>query len=114
VTVLSDGEDVSTTELLRRMGQALGRPARLMPVPAMQQTPMSGYAALTRLLLVVARTKGALTGLKLFAANFGTGPGLVVGTGGAWRWMCFWQRHPRRGYKSGYLNNCEAGGWGCE
>ncbi len=29
----SDGEDVSTTELLRRMGQALGRPARLVPVP---------------------------------------------------------------------------------
>jgi FlaA1/EpsC-like NDP-sugar epimerase len=30
----SDGEDVSTTELLRRMGKALGRPARLIPVPA--------------------------------------------------------------------------------
>ena len=28
----SDGEDVSTTELLRRMGQAMGRPARLVPV----------------------------------------------------------------------------------
>lgn len=28
-----DGEDVSTTELLRRMGQALGHPARLLPVP---------------------------------------------------------------------------------
>ena len=26
--------DVSTTELLRRMSQALGRPARLLPVPA--------------------------------------------------------------------------------
>jgi nucleoside-diphosphate-sugar epimerase len=32
--LVSDGEDVSTTELLRRMGQALGRPARLIPVPA--------------------------------------------------------------------------------
>jgi UDP-glucose 4-epimerase len=32
--LVSDGEDVSTTELLRRMGQALGRPARLVPVPA--------------------------------------------------------------------------------
>jgi nucleoside-diphosphate-sugar epimerase len=31
--LVSDGEDVSTTELLRRMGQALGRPARLFPVP---------------------------------------------------------------------------------
>lgn len=29
----SDGEDLSTTELLRRLGQALGRPARLLPVP---------------------------------------------------------------------------------
>ena len=29
----SDGEDLSTTELLRRMGQALGKPARLLPVP---------------------------------------------------------------------------------
>ena len=30
----SDGEDVSTSELLRRMGRAMGRPARLLPVPA--------------------------------------------------------------------------------
>jgi len=28
-----DGEDLSTTELLSRMGQALGRPALLVPVP---------------------------------------------------------------------------------
>ena len=32
--LVSDGEDVATTELLRRMGQAMGRPARLIPVPA--------------------------------------------------------------------------------
>lgn len=32
--LVSDGEDVSTTELLRRMGQAMGKPARLLPVPA--------------------------------------------------------------------------------
>ena len=32
--LVSDGEDVSTTELWRRMGQAMGRPARLIPVPA--------------------------------------------------------------------------------
>ena len=32
--LVSDGEDVSTTELLRRMAQALGCPARLIPVPA--------------------------------------------------------------------------------
>ena len=32
--LVSDDEDVSTTELLRRMGQAIGQPARLIPVPA--------------------------------------------------------------------------------
>ncbi|RLU05662.1 NAD-dependent dehydratase [Pseudomonas prosekii] len=31
--MVSDGEDVSTTELLRRMGVALRKPARLIPVP---------------------------------------------------------------------------------
>ena len=31
--LVSDGDDVSTTQLLRRMGQAMGRPARLVPVP---------------------------------------------------------------------------------
>lgn len=30
----SDGEDLSTTDMLRRLGLALGRPARLVPVPA--------------------------------------------------------------------------------
>lgn len=33
--LVSDGEDLSTPELLRRMGRALGRPARLLPVPAL-------------------------------------------------------------------------------
>jgi nucleoside-diphosphate-sugar epimerase len=32
--LVSDGEDVSTTELLRLMGQAIGKPACLLPVPA--------------------------------------------------------------------------------
>ena len=31
---VSDGEDLSTAELVRRIGRALGRPARLVPVPA--------------------------------------------------------------------------------
>lgn len=31
--LVSDGEDLSTTQLLRRMGQALGKPARLVPIP---------------------------------------------------------------------------------
>ncbi len=33
IFLVSDGKDVSTSELLRRMGQAMGRPARLLPVP---------------------------------------------------------------------------------
>jgi nucleoside-diphosphate-sugar epimerase len=32
--LVSDGEDVSTPDLLRRLGAALGRPARLFPFPA--------------------------------------------------------------------------------
>ena len=31
--LVSDGDDLSTSELLRRMARALGRPARLLPVP---------------------------------------------------------------------------------
>lgn len=34
VFLASDGEDLSTTELLRRLGATLGRPARLLPLPA--------------------------------------------------------------------------------
>lgn len=34
VFLVSDGEDLSTSELLRRMGRALGKPARLIPIPA--------------------------------------------------------------------------------
>jgi len=33
--LVSDGEDLSTTALLRRTAAALGRPARLIPVPAL-------------------------------------------------------------------------------
>lgn len=32
--LVSDGEDLSTTELLQRLGKAMKRPARLLPVPA--------------------------------------------------------------------------------
>jgi nucleoside-diphosphate-sugar epimerase len=31
--LVSDGEDLSTADLLRRMGEALGHPAKLVPVP---------------------------------------------------------------------------------
>ncbi|TFY92302.1 NAD-dependent epimerase/dehydratase family protein [Pseudomonas nabeulensis] len=33
IFLVSDGEDLSTTQLLRRMGLALGVPARLLPIP---------------------------------------------------------------------------------
>lgn len=36
--LVSDGEDLSTTELLRRVGEALGKSARLVPVPAWMLT----------------------------------------------------------------------------
>jgi len=36
--LVSDGEDLSTTDLLVRMAAALGEPARLMPVPAWMLT----------------------------------------------------------------------------
>jgi nucleoside-diphosphate-sugar epimerase len=32
--LISDGEDISTADLLQRLGRALGKPARLVPVPA--------------------------------------------------------------------------------
>ena len=32
--LVSDGDDLSTSELLRRMARALGKPARLLPVPS--------------------------------------------------------------------------------
>jgi UDP-glucose 4-epimerase len=31
--IVSDGEDLSTTELLQRLSHALGKPARLLPIP---------------------------------------------------------------------------------
>lgn len=34
ILLVSDDEDLSTTELLRRMGVALGKPTRLLPVPS--------------------------------------------------------------------------------
>jgi nucleoside-diphosphate-sugar epimerase len=34
VFLVSDGEDISTTELFRMMAQALGRPSLIMPLPA--------------------------------------------------------------------------------
>jgi nucleoside-diphosphate-sugar epimerase len=41
VFLVSDGEDISTTELLQRMARALDRPSWIMPVPA----PLLTFAA---------------------------------------------------------------------
>jgi nucleoside-diphosphate-sugar epimerase len=43
VFLASDGEDVSTTQLLRKLAGALGKPARLLPIPVWL---MSGVATL--------------------------------------------------------------------
>lgn len=51
VFLVSDGEDLSTTELLRRTAAALGKPARLLPVPPrvlMQALKMLGKRELSR------------------------------------------------------------------
>jgi nucleoside-diphosphate-sugar epimerase len=34
VFLVSDGEDISTTDLFRKMAEALGRPSRVVPLPA--------------------------------------------------------------------------------
>ena len=52
-----DGEDMSTTELLRRMGQALGKPARLIPFPV---SLLTFFAALLGKKAVAQRLCGSL------------------------------------------------------
>lgn len=42
VFLVSDGEDLSTTALLQRMASALGRPARLIPLPTAALTLAAG------------------------------------------------------------------------
>lgn len=53
----SDGEDLSTTELLHRLGAALGKPARLLPVPAAW---LAGVAGLLGRAAVAQRLCGSL------------------------------------------------------
>jgi nucleoside-diphosphate-sugar epimerase len=55
--LVSDGEDLSTTELLQRMGRALGKPARLIPVPV---GVMQGAANLLGMGAVAQRLFGSL------------------------------------------------------
>lgn len=55
--LVSDGEDISTTELLRRLGDALGKPARLVPVPPLL---LEGVGALLGKRAVMERICGSL------------------------------------------------------
>src|SRR5690554_485279 len=55
--LVSDGEDLSTSEMLSKMAAALGRPARLLPVPA---TVLEGAAGLLGKRGVAQRLCGSL------------------------------------------------------
>ena len=55
--LVSDGEDLSTTELIRRLARAIGRPARLIPVPT---TVLMAGATLLGKRKVAARLCGSL------------------------------------------------------
>ena len=55
--LVSDGEDLSTTELIRRLARAMGRPARLIPVPT---TVLMAGATLLGKRKVAARLCGSL------------------------------------------------------
>ncbi len=55
--LVSDGEDLSTTQLLQRMAQALGKPARLVPIPP---TLLKLGAALSGKTAVAQRLCGSL------------------------------------------------------
>ena len=57
VFLASDGEDLSTTQLLRKLADALGKPARLLPIPAWL---MSGAAVLLGQRALSNRTLGSL------------------------------------------------------
>lgn len=57
VFLAGDGEDLSTTELLRAVGRAMGRPARLIPVPV---TVLQGGATLLGKKAMAQRLLGSL------------------------------------------------------
>jgi len=57
VFLVSDGEDLSTPELIRRMGRALGRPARLPAVPV---SWLRAAAAVTGQTQAIERLTGSL------------------------------------------------------
>jgi nucleoside-diphosphate-sugar epimerase len=79
IFLVSDDEDLSTTELFRRMGEALGKPARLLPVPAwvlMTGAALLGKRALSQRLcgslqVNISKTKSLLGWSPLVSVNDG-------------------------------------------
>jgi nucleoside-diphosphate-sugar epimerase len=77
--LVSDDDDLSTTELCWRMGEALGKPARLLPVPAwvlMAGAALLGKRALSQRLcgslqVDISKTKGLLGWSPLVSVNEG-------------------------------------------
>ncbi|WP_460120623.1 UDP-glucose 4-epimerase family protein [Pseudomonas sp. H3_G09] len=55
--LVSDGEDLSTSQLLRRLSEALGKPARLLPVP---EWILKVSASIVRKSAVIQRLCGSL------------------------------------------------------
>lgn len=61
----SDGEDVSTDELVRRLAQAMGRPARLFPLPPSMVRALPGAEGLRRRLFESLQVDAARTRERL-------------------------------------------------
>jgi nucleoside-diphosphate-sugar epimerase len=90
--LVSDDEDLSTAGLLRRLGAALGRPARLLPVPV---GVLRGVAAAVGREAVVARLVGDLqVDVAPTRSVLGWAPALTVDEG--LRQAARWFLDPRR------------------
>jgi nucleoside-diphosphate-sugar epimerase len=77
--LVSDGEDVSTTDLLRKLACALGKPARLLPVPGWL---LQGAAALLGRRNVAQRLFGSLqVDISKNRALLGWTPPVTLGQG---------------------------------
>ena len=70
IFLVSDGCDLSTTELLRRMGNALGKSARLIPVPV---DVLEAGAALFGRRDVAQRLCGSLRSISLRRKSYWAG-----------------------------------------
>ena len=70
--LVSDGEDLSKTDLIRRLARAIGRPARLIPVPpSLLLAGACCYAGARLYLVTVPGSRRRLAPLVLAAATLG-------------------------------------------